>query len=396
MRALSRVQVKDLLKSLGPGWRRLEDSNNDVNLLVVHSSDEQYGADRVVKQILQAAETLPVINRIELWLPSDVGQQHSSLSIFTGFERAIVKRVGLPIMRRKYLRPKGVWRIFEPLGSAIKLLISTRPQIIYLGTSACLLLAPIARITRSKHVVLHLQEIWRGPERLVLCLLARTCSQIICISPAVQSALPANLQEKSVVVRNSTDGPLEVVPPARDGHSIRFLIASRWNSWKGHKTLLSAWNTVGPGRELYILGGPAPEGVSVDVPTMVDGNENRNSITIIGEVPDIGSYIEDVDVVIVPSDQPEPFGLIAIEAFARSRPVIGSDGGGLAGIIEHGRTGWKFELGNSEQLASLINGLDRSQIQACGERARLEFETNYSTERYKKQISHIIAEMTEL
>jgi len=46
------------------------------------------------------------------------------------------------------------------------------------------------------------------------------------------------------------------------------------------------------------------------------------------------------DVVVVPTITPEPFGRVAVEAMSRGRPVIGTATGGLAEIIEDGRTGY--------------------------------------------------------
>jgi len=58
-----------------------------------------------------------------------------------------------------------------------------------------------------------------------------------------------------------------------------------------------------------------------------------------------------MDVAVVPS-RFEGFGLSAVEAMAASIPVIASDAGGLAEVIEDGHSGLLFERGNAVALCS--------------------------------------------
>jgi glycosyltransferase involved in cell wall biosynthesis len=56
------------------------------------------------------------------------------------------------------------------------------------------------------------------------------------------------------------------------------------------------------------------------------------------------------DLVVVPSLY-EPFGLVALEAMAAGTPLLVSDVGGLADIVEDGVTGLKFPPGDAAALA---------------------------------------------
>jgi glycosyltransferase involved in cell wall biosynthesis len=105
-------------------------------------------------------------------------------------------------------------------------------------------------------------------------------------------------------------------------------------------------------------------------------------VEVIGEVRDVAPYIESADVVVIPSDRPEPFGLIATEAFSRGRPVVGSDGGGLADIITDRSDGWAYPLGDVDALASVLAGLTREAVTDAGIRARDTYERRFTTARY--------------
>ncbi len=60
------------------------------------------------------------------------------------------------------------------------------------------------------------------------------------------------------------------------------------------------------------------------------------------------------DVCVVPSLY-EPFGITALEAMAAKVPVVVSDTGGLAEIVEHDKTGVKVFANSAESLAWGIN-----------------------------------------
>lgn len=59
------------------------------------------------------------------------------------------------------------------------------------------------------------------------------------------------------------------------------------------------------------------------------------------------------DIVVVPSRY-EPFGLVALEAMAAGAPVIASRAGGLAEIVEDGRSGLLVAPGDVRQFAAAI------------------------------------------
>jgi len=61
--------------------------------------------------------------------------------------------------------------------------------------------------------------------------------------------------------------------------------------------------------------------------------------------------------VIFPSVWPEPAGLVTLEAYARFRPVIASNVGGIPEHIQDGKTGILIEPNNSQELAAAITDL---------------------------------------
>jgi glycosyltransferase involved in cell wall biosynthesis len=233
-------------------------------------------------------------------------------------------------------------------------------------------------------IIGHVQEIWSPSDRRLLTPLARATRQLIAISRPAALSLPESLSSRTTIVDNATPDP-GFVTPMRDDGPLNFLIASRWNSWKGHQTLLAAWDRLDEQGHLVILGGPPPVGEAVDVPGIVSRLRHPETVSVVGEVNDASRFVEQCDVMLVPSDQPEPFGLVAIEAFARSRPVIASAAGGVADIVHDGVCGWLFPPGDVTELARLLGSLTRADVAAAGLAARTEFETRFTPEHFRNQ-----------
>nr|WP_246456468.1 glycosyltransferase family 4 protein [Nocardioides mesophilus] len=170
-----------------------------------------------------------------------------------------------------------------------------------------------------------------------------------------------------------------------------FLVASRWNLWKGHGTLLNAWELCQTSGYLRIVGGPPPLGEGFDVPAAVDANRRQSQIEIVGEVESLLAALDDTDVLIVPSDAPEPFGLVAIEAFSRGVPVIASAGGGLDEVMREGEEGWFFERGSAVDLARVIDRLTLQMMRRAGEISRRTYESKFALPGFQERVLQEIA-----
>ena len=348
-------------------------------LIFIHSSDELYGADRMLLEMVGACtETVEV----EVWLPNDLSHPRDPLCHELIRRDVQVRHLRLPIMRRANRNPRGLIALLGRSLALVRELRAARPQSVYCTTSPAFLGAPLARLAGVPRVIGHSQEIWSRTDRYVLTWPALACHRMLAISSAVVESMSPRLRKRAVVVPNGTPEPERVVTLEGRSGELQFLVASRWNGWKGYPTLLAAWDRAGAPGRLVVLGGAPPSGASVDVPALVSALAQPGSVSVIGEVPDPSSHLEQADVVIMPSDRPEPFGLVAIEAFARARPGIASAAGGLLDIVTPDADGWLFPPGDPDALAAVLSSLTREQVTAAGERARQTYETRFTSRRF--------------
>jgi glycosyltransferase involved in cell wall biosynthesis len=145
------------------------------------------------------------------------------------------------------------------------------------------------------------------------------------------------------------------------------------------RTLLNAWDLLrGNNIQLVIVGGgPNLEAVRADVVA-----RNLPNVTVMGEL----SRQQTLDAMrracflVFSSEWYENFPVTIIESFACKVPVICSCIGAMKEIVDHGRTGLHFEVGNAADLAEKVRWAweHKELMEAMGEEARLEFKSRYT------------------
>jgi phosphatidylinositol alpha-1,6-mannosyltransferase len=93
----------------------------------------------------------------------------------------------------------------------------------------------------------------------------------------------------------------------------------------------------------------------------------------------------------------EGFGLVYLEAMARSKPVIGGAHGGAPEVIEDGVTGYLVPHGDAAQLATSIETLlsDRAMAQKMGARGRQRVEQEFRFSVFAKALKRVLREQCE-
>jgi D-inositol-3-phosphate glycosyltransferase len=104
-------------------------------------------------------------------------------------------------------------------------------------------------------------------------------------------------------------------------------------------------------------------------------------------------YYSAAEMVVMPSDY-ESFGMVALEAMACGTPVIASDVGGLAFLVQHGRTGYRVPARDPAALAAKMTRLltDEGLRRRIGQRAAC-WAASYAWPRIAERIEALYAEV---
>jgi glycosyltransferase involved in cell wall biosynthesis len=144
----------------------------------------------------------------------------------------------------------------------------------------------------------------------------------------------------------------------------QFLIGlvGRINRLKGHHLLLEAFQEISekyPKAKLCFVGSTPPN-QEFYLTNLRDDVENlglAEKVSFVDFQNQVYAMLESLDLVIVPSTEPESFGLIVVEAMLAKRAVIGSDIGGISTIIDHKETGMLCPPNDKLALARAISEL---------------------------------------
>ena len=193
--------------------------------------------------------------------------------------------------------------------------------------------------------------------------LARRADLVIAASHAVAS----QLDPRNVVVVHENADPA-IFRPSRAGvfraragiPDDAFVVATagRIDTWKGIDVLLDAWPDVvaaHSGLHLVVAGGPVT-GKDDYFTALATRARGIADVHWLGPRDDIPDLFADADLVVVPSTEPEPYGLVAVEALASGAPLLASDAGGLPEIVAsaHPSAGTLIPPGDVDALASAI------------------------------------------
>lgn len=165
-------------------------------------------------------------------------------------------------------------------------------------------------------------------------------------------------------------------PGVGEGAGGYALYVGRLAPEKGIGTLLEAWGFLGREMPLKIVGdGPLAPAVAT---------AGGSGVTWLGRRTrdEVHALMREALVLVVPSRWYESCPLVVLEAFAAGLPVVTSDLGALAEIVDHGRTGLRFPASDAGALAEQVRRLagnpeERGRMRRA---ARAEYEAKYTAE----------------
>jgi glycosyltransferase involved in cell wall biosynthesis len=386
-------------------------------ILFVHHANDMYGADIGLLHSIRSLDReryYPIVV-----LPADMP---------TGMLSRELERLGieyhfasLGILRRKYLTFGSILPLIISIVRGIahvrSLARKRRAALVYINTIVAVSGGIGARLA-GVPVLWHIREIVAMPRpvRWVLYEALRLCAdRVVCISKAVRDSLlreAPKLAGKSEVLYNAVSLGSNNVNSENTGLRQELGIPSdapligmvgRISHWKGQEILAEA-------AALLIRSHPDMHFVAVgsyfaDQSQYLDELQSRiGSLGLEGRfhLAEYRSNVADVyralDIFVLPSRKPEPFGRVTVEAMMLGRAVIATNHGGTCELIEDRVTGILVPPSDPKALAAAIEMLlgDAALRERMGQAAAKFALENFCLPRYQKQMGTMIDGLTAL
>lgn len=201
-----------------------------------------------------------------------------------------------------------------------------------------------------------------------------------------------NIRHKLVHLYNFSYGLKQINPLNEKGDYYFFY--GRLKKIKGILTLIDAWKEISnKSLKLKIAG----DGNLYDHIENRIKNESIQNIELLGYKSgnSLEELIRNASFIIVPSECYENNPMTIIEGYSYGKPVIASHIGGIPELIEEGKTGFTFEMGNVKSLKNLIDSASRitaDEYRKMSLEARLFVEKYYSQEIHYEKLINIYQE----
>ena len=180
------------------------------------------------------------------------------------------------------------------------------------------------------------------------------------------------------------------------GNNPLCIMLGNYESRKGHQFIFEAFRLVVhsvPNAHLVICGGGTKDEVAKV--NHIKEKYILNNVHLLGFIPNGASLINQADVLLIGSQEFESFGLTAVEAMIRRKPIVTTDTGGLPEVVGSDNTsGYVIDRKDiikfSEKVVLLLK--DEKLRESMGESGRIRALDLFSADRMVKEYLDAIEE----
>lgn len=385
------------------------------SILFIHQSAELYGSDKTILMFISSLDKQKYKSLVVLPFDGPLKKE---------FEKNGIEVIIAPVLKlyRKMFTPKNILKFFNEHTEGIKKLEELHKEhkfdIVYSHTLASLIGIVFARKNKIKHLW-HVQEIISKPvlfNKGFVRLLSMKCNNVAVYDSktTMEFWIKGNkkLAQKSEFVCNGLDVKQKPEPNLADIKIIRnqffkvdknelvIALVGRINSWKGQQLLLDAFSKVVTKHnniKLVYIGSAPPnqEFFETDLKDKIQKYNLTEKVIIIPFQENIWHFWDAIDIAVVPSTEPEPFGMVAIEAMLSKKPVIAANHGGLTETVLHNHNGLLFIPNNSDDLSNALEVLinDEEKRKLFGENGYERTINHFSLEKHVEKFESIFNKM---
>ncbi|MBF6588995.1 MAG: glycosyltransferase family 4 protein [Ktedonobacterales bacterium] len=386
-----------------------------VRVLFLHPSDELYGSDQVLLNLVRGLDR----TRFEplVVLGNDVAYE-GRLSKELAASGIACRHMSLAIARRKYFTPTGLfgfWRRLRASTHAVAQLIrEERIDLIHSNTLAVWTGALAAAQTRRPHIW-HVHELIERPAVLrwrMRRFVPRHAARVISVAQVGLDDLltPLEARAKGLVLYNGLEGERWMRATGRERiraelgcspDDVLVGMVARISSFKAPDLFVAAASHLvadHPRLRCFLAGGPVPGQTEMleRVRGLIAASPAPDRIRLLGFRDDAPDLMAALDVLVQPSRDPEMCSMTLLQAMFAGKPVVATDVGGNKELVRDGETG---SLVPREDVAALTIALgtlvaDGARRQAMGQAGRERALAHFTLDRQVQRFNAILEDVS--
>ncbi len=367
--------------------------NSIKKILIVHSSNDYYGASKVL------ISTIDIFIKngfeVHLMLPNNGPLNNNEI-----IKKINLKIINLGVFRKKYFTFFGlINRFYFIVKSSLyikKFLKKNQIDLVYTNTST-LISASIAAKFVGIPSIFHIHEIPIGNpvySRFITAFVNVFSRELICVSKSVYDFWIKNgfKKSKTKIIYNSFKIK-KIKSKILCNDKIVFTSISRIIPYKGHSLLIRIFDILCKKNKniyLQIVGDTLPEYQKYLDELRLDIKQRglSNKIKFLGYREDVTTILDKSNFFIHTPLTPDPFPTVIFEAIKSKTPVITNNLGGAYEILNEGKNGLIIENDLIEEsVEKIFSYLDNKEQQNKNIEKAFNFICdNFSQEQFKRKI----------
>ena len=372
------------------------------NLLLLHSSNDLYGASKIFLQLID----LLTKNGFDIHI---IIPEKGMLDDFLIKKNIKIEYLELGVLRKKYLNPLGLINRAAANIKAVAFLSNYIKyhsiDLVYTNTST-VLCGGIAAKKNGVPSLFHIHEIPTGNklyEFLIGKIINWYSSKVLTVSNSVKKHWLKYIHDKKIeriyngIIFSKTNSLIKLERNQDD-----FVITSvaRIIPYKGHGYLIDIANELIKKYTKFkflIVGDTLPSYLSYEksVKQKVKDLGLEDQIKFLGFREDVSSILKQSDLFIHSAIAPDPLPTVLFESLYNDLPSVATNLGGAIEILDNGNNGLLIPYNDSKKAADLINEycantkLQKKHL----ENSKKNFKINFNSESFNK---NILKEVTNL
>jgi len=365
------------------------------NILLLHSSNDLYGASKIFLQLID----LLTKNGFDVHI---IIPEKGMLDDFLIKKDIKIEYFELGVLRKKYLNPLGLINRLVTNIKAIaflsKYIKDHSIDLVYTNTST-ILSGGIAAKKNGVPSLFHIHEVPTGNKLYEFFsgkIINWYSSKVLTVSNSVKKHWLKYIDDKKIeriyngIIFSKTDSLVEL---ERDQDDFVITSVARIIPYKGHKYLIDIADELikkSTKFKFLIVGDTLSSYVSYEksVNQKVRDLGLEDQIKFLGFREDVSSILKQSDLFIHPAIAPDPLPTVLFESLYNNLPTVATNLGGAIEILDNGNNGLLIPYNDPKKAANLINEycantkLQKKHL----ENSKKNFKINFSSESFNKNI----------